>query len=48
MKKDFVKSGDTSVPTSLVRDHEGRTHRLVEHMDNAAGGNWRALLAPPE
>lgn len=32
---------------TLIRAADGRVLRVVEQMDEAAGGNWRALLPPP-
>jgi len=32
---------------TLVRSADGRVLRVVDQMDEAANGNWRALLAPP-
>ena len=29
---------------TLVRDDGGRVERMVDHLNRAAGGNWRALL----
>jgi hypothetical protein len=33
---------------TLIRAADGRVLRVVEQMDQAAEGNWRALLAPPQ
>lgn len=31
---------------TLVRDSEGRVSRMVDHLDQATGGSWKALLPP--
>jgi hypothetical protein len=31
---------------TLIRNEAGETHRLVDHLDQVSGGNWRALLGP--
>lgn len=33
---------------TLMRTADGRVLRVVEQMDEAAGGNWKALLPPPK
>lgn len=33
---------------TLTRTADGRVLRVVEQMDEAAGGNWKALLPPPK
>lgn len=33
---------------TLIRDEHGRNQRLVDHLDQVSGGNWRGLLAPPQ
>lgn len=41
------KLSEAFLAHTLVRGSEGQVLRVVEQMDLAAGGNWRALLAPP-
>ena len=38
------KISEAFLAHTLIRDGEGRVHRVVDQMDQAAGGNWRALL----
>lgn len=33
---------------TLIRSADGRVLRMIEQMNEAANGNWRALLAPPQ
>jgi hypothetical protein len=41
------KISEAFLAHTLIRNAEGRTVRVVDQMDEAAGGTWRALLAPP-
>lgn len=41
------KISEAFLAHTLVRGSEGQVLRVVDQMDLAAGGNWRALLPPP-
>ena len=41
------KISEAFLAHTLVRNEQGQIMRVVEQMDAAAGGNWRALLPAP-
>lgn len=40
------KISEAFLAHALVQDAEGRVTRVVDHLDRATGGDWRALLPP--
>lgn len=42
------KISEAFLAHTLVQGSDGKARRVVDQMDEAAGGNWRALLAAPK